>query len=370
MSPVFIRTRITKSGKRYAVCYRRGGRGFPEEYAGTFTSQRDAKIRRDLVAGELAAGRDPQILLAELRTPPPAAPGLEETWLEFETGRIDVGAKAQEQYRSARKAWLPILGPDTDPASITPTKIVNGIAKQAETLAPSTISKYLSSLTQVLDHAGVEPNPCRSPRVKLPRARKGEKEIPGNETWFAIRDAVFDRSRLALELEEACAFRVSEACALELGDIDFVDGAARIREEGTKTRAGRRWVPIPRPLLDRIEAQLPPLEDRHADMRVLGVTADLVYRDLVRACKDAGAPRYGTHALRHRRISLWLRHGIDPIQVAAWSGHARPSESLDTYGHQVIDPNGDEWARFWKTTYERSRRLGADPVRTEEVIDP
>ena len=62
-----ITRRKTKSGLRYAVRYRRGGRLFPGLHGGSFKTQREARERRDLILGELAAGRDPA---AKLRAAP------------------------------------------------------------------------------------------------------------------------------------------------------------------------------------------------------------------------------------------------------------------------------------------------------------
>lgn len=364
MSPVHIKTRVTKSGKRYLVYYRRGGRDFKMRYAGSFRLKADATMRRDLVGGWIAAGLDPVLELARLATPE-VRRGLEERWNAFIPSRVDVGDAARAQYGNARDRWLPILGANRDPSTVTPDDVIEGISDlfdEGEGLAPSTIGQYVSNLALVFDFAGVEPNPARSPRVKLPRATRTEKAIPANEAWFSIRDHVRKRSLLCTRLEEACAFRVSEACELEWGDIDFIEGMARIRRDATKTAAGRRWVPVPGPLLDLMDG-LVPLEDRRTHHRVLGVRSSEVRADLVKACTDAGAPRYGTHVLRHRRISLWLRHGIDPIQVARWSGHSKPSESLNTYGHVILDPLGDEWRTFWLEIYNAERVPGEAPVR-------
>lgn len=48
MATLVITTRRTKSGPRYVVRYRLGGR------AGSFRTLREARARRDLVAGEIA----------------------------------------------------------------------------------------------------------------------------------------------------------------------------------------------------------------------------------------------------------------------------------------------------------------------------
>lgn len=362
MSPVYIKTRTVKSGKRYLVYYRRGGRGFPEEYAGSFKTKKEAQTRRDLIAGELAAGRDPTLALEALRKPPAPRPGLLDRFDAFAASRVDVGDKARRQYRNARDRWVPLLGASRDPHTVTALDIVDGIAAmydQGEGLSPATIGQYLSNLGMVLDFCDVSPNPVRSPKVKLPAGAATEKAIPDNETWATIRDHAKKRSRLALRLMEACAFRVSEACAIEDGDIDFVHGMIRVRREATKTRAGRRWVPVPPELLDELDRLRAP-EDRRAHRPALGVKSAQVYTDLVAACVQSGTVEFGTHALRHRRISLWLRHGIDAVQVSRWSGHSKPSESTDTYGHVILDPAGDEWRDFWMGVY---RARGAARVR-------
>lgn len=361
MSPVHIKKRETKKGEpRYLVYYRGGGgREAKTLYAGSFRKKAEAAARRDLIAGELAAGRDPRSLLDALKTPDQPKPRLKAVWDRYIDSRIDVGTKASAQYRNSRDRWLPILDTDRDPATITVDDVIAGVAElydDGEGLAPATIGQYVSNLGLVLDFAGIEPNPARSPRVKLPRTTRAEKSIPSNETWFAIRDMAAKRSKLCLRLEEACALRVSEATGIEWGDVDFPSGMVRV---DLKTTAGRRWVPVPEQLLQEIDALLP-LEDRRADRKVLAIASNLAYDDLQRASKLAGAPRYGTHVLRHRRISLWLRHGIDPVQVARWSGHAKPSESLNTYGHVILDPLGDEWREFWLDRYEQTTRRTPD----------
>lgn len=357
MSNVRIKIRVTTKGdRRYIVYFRRGGTGCPEEYGGSFRTKREAQMRRDAIAGEIAALRDPKILLESFKSPTKPQLGLLALWNSWIDSRIDVGLSATALYGNSRDRWVPILSADRNPAMIDTDDVIAGVAElydggNKDGLAPSTISLYISHLRQVLDFAGVEPNPARSSRVKLPRGKRTKKEIPSNETWFAMRDKSPARSRLCHELQEACALRVSEATGIEWGDVDFPSGMVRV---DLKTTAGRRWVPVPEPLLERIDGLLP-LEDRYAARRVLGVASGIAYQDLQRASKFAGAPTYGTHALRHRRISLWLRHGIDAVQVAAWSGHANPSESTDTYGHAVLEPRGDEWRDFWLGIYNAVR---------------
>jgi hypothetical protein len=59
LSSLVITTRQTASGPRYVVRYRLGGRVYPIQHAGSFRTVKEAKVRREFVAGELAAGRNP-----------------------------------------------------------------------------------------------------------------------------------------------------------------------------------------------------------------------------------------------------------------------------------------------------------------------
>jgi integrase len=61
------------------------------------------------------------------------------------------------------------------------------------------------------------------------------------------------------------------------------------------------------------------------------------YRNLLRSfkiiLKHAGLPEIRFHDLRHTAASLMLNHGVAPLVVSQRLGHARPSITLDTYGH-------------------------------------
>jgi hypothetical protein len=66
VASVNITRRHTSSGPRYVVRYRLGGRAYPIVHGGSFPREREAKTRRDLIAGELAAGRNPADVLRAL----------------------------------------------------------------------------------------------------------------------------------------------------------------------------------------------------------------------------------------------------------------------------------------------------------------
>ena len=56
-----------------------------------------------------------------------------------------------------------------------------------------------------------------------------------------------------------------------------------------------------------------------------------------RACKAAGVPHFSPHHLRHRRISLWHRHGMSWAEIGSWVGQRSLSVTADTYTHVLAD---------------------------------
>ena len=51
------------------------------------------------------------------------------------------------------------------------------------------------------------------------------------------------------------------------------------------------------------------------------------------ALKKAGLPRIRFHDLRHTSASLMLNKGVDVLVASKRLGHAKPSITLDVYGH-------------------------------------
>jgi hypothetical protein len=53
-------------------------------------------------------------------------------------------------------------------------------------LRKQTIRKTVSVLAMILDHDGIQPNPARDPRIKLPREEKRELTPPSAEHVLAV----------------------------------------------------------------------------------------------------------------------------------------------------------------------------------------
>src|SRR5262249_25593253 len=157
-------------------------------HAGAFRTMKEAKVRRDVVAGELAAGRNPQDVLRVMVAQPATIEitTVSEWGEKFIASQIDVDANTKRNYRTALKKAGETFG-DRDPNTITVDDVTGWVAKLVdEGRKPGTIQLYLLTFRLLLDYASVDPNPARDPRVKLPKRVREEPTPPPAEHVEAI----------------------------------------------------------------------------------------------------------------------------------------------------------------------------------------
>jgi integrase len=107
MPSVWITTRTTRTGKRHRVGYQLGGRGSRSRYGGSFKTKREALLRKQWIAGELAALRVPDFTLLQ---EPALAPTLAEAAARWQASRVDVAQTTATQHQTALNRALPVLG--------------------------------------------------------------------------------------------------------------------------------------------------------------------------------------------------------------------------------------------------------------------
>lgn len=327
MSPAHVRTRTTTKGeKRYDVRFRMGGRGYAVHHAGTFPTMKEARARRDFVAGEIAAGRDPRVALRELGREPVAPLTFRELGKRWLASRVDVRESTRAGYAERLKRVNDAFG-DRDPLTITPAEVNEWIA--GTNLAASSVRLYVQVLAMVLDELDVD-NAARHRSVRLPRVEVDEIEPPDSATILASLPKMTKRWRLAVVTLEQTGMRVGELTGLQWSDVDTRQSRFRLTRQRTKT-ARPRWVPVPRWLMNLIEDTCP-REDR-AGRVFPKVERTPLATAIRRACRDAGVAHYSPHDLRHRRISILHGKGIPTRQISELVGHARPSMTVDRYSH-------------------------------------
>ena len=287
-----------------------------DKSAGTFKRDREAKSRRDLVAGWLALGLDPKVELAKLL----AAPAPTMTFAAAGDMMIATRYDAADQtVRSLRNALHKVaeLQPDLverAPGSWSVADVQELVAAMvADELSATTIDTYIRVVKQTLDFADVDPNPARDRRVKLPARTRAEVQPPSKQEFLAIVQAVADAHRLRLVVLEQTAMRIGELCSLPWGDVDVAGSRFRLSRERTKTRHPR-WVQVPEWLMPYV-LDLCPLEDRTAERVVFGGKPGPSGARWTARGKVAGVPLYSPH------------RSPPPARVAvAWAGRhfARP----------------------------------------------
>lgn len=355
MASVWIRRR----GERFRVEYRPGGREAPIRYAGTFSTKREAKLRRDYVAGELAALRLPDLRLLA----PEPSPTLRSVAERWQASRVDVRESTKVQHRTALGRVLPHLGERTVD-SIMPADVAELVgALAAEGKARESIRKSVTALAMVLDFAGVSPNPARDRvQVRLPREEPEEPEPPSAEHVEAVAWLLPAPYLVGLLVLDATGVRIGELEAARIGDLDESRRAWLVRAAISKTRRAR-WVALPDDLYAAVVERLPPREDRDPTAPLFpGVSADRLRMAIGRACRDAGVPHFSPHALRHRRISLLHRQGVSWAEIGERVGQRSRVVTADRYTHALLDYREINRAKL----LERVRPVLA-PVLAREV---
>lgn len=340
MASAWVAKRRTRAGDvRYRVLFRVGGRESSPRYAGTFPTMREAKIRRDWVAGELAAMRVPA--LGELAT---VAPTLADAYEAWQASRVDVSDATATYQRSAIRRAEPLLGRRVN--DISAGDVAQLVADLAEGgKSRETIRKTKTVLSMIFDHVGVEPNPARDRRVKLPREDRREIQPPTAEHILAVYRLLAPAYRLPLLVLDATGMRVGELERLTWGDVDEPRGRWRVSRSVAKTGYAR-WVSVPPAVFEAVLG-LCPRDDRHAERRVFeSVTADRLRTAIARACTAAGVPTFSPHDLRHRRISLQHLAGVPWATIGQGVGQRDLAVTANTYTHVLTDETELEYPRL------------------------
>src|SRR6266540_6301669 len=167
MASTWVRRVVLPSGVvRWRVVYRLGGREAPRLYGGSFATAREARARRDAVAGMLATRTVPD--LRSLEVTAPRAPTLAEACERWRDSRRDVSEGTRVLHRVALSRALPLLGSKrVDELTVADMDGLVG-ALVASGRKRETAKKTLKYVAAVLDEQGLTENLARSKRIRLP----------------------------------------------------------------------------------------------------------------------------------------------------------------------------------------------------------
>ena len=189
----------------------------------------------------------------------------------------------------------------------TADDVAGWVAELAAKHKPGTVQLYLIAFRLLLDYVGLDPNPARDPRVKLPKRVREEPQPPAAEHVEAILAALGAKWRLLFVTIQQGALRLGEAVGLTWGDVDAAGLRLRLPRSATK-RDQARWVYLPEWLVAAIEETCP-LEDRVPERRVF---QGIPTRPRTRRCRGLARTRRCRTTRRTHSATAGSRSGISP----------------------------------------------------------
>ncbi|MEV4715947.1 tyrosine recombinase XerC [Micromonospora noduli] len=200
-------------------------------------------------------------------------------------------------------------------------------------LASPRAHRELPSVLRADQAAALVEAPARQAPPPNPPAESGPSEAA---------EAVRLRDRMLLELLYATGVRVSEACGLDVGDVDHGRRVIRVFGKGGRERSVPYGVPAQRALDDWLRHGRPAMVGaRSGDALLLGARGGRLNpttaRQVVGAyAETAGLPRTSPHDLRHSAATHLLEGGADLRAVQELLGHSSLA-STQIYTHVSVE---------------------------------
>ena len=193
----------------------------------------------------------------------------------------------------------------------------------------------------------------RRPRGQYPKKAEQstelvEKKLPeyieAHEVNALIRAAPNPRARLLMMIEWRAGLRVSEALALEVGDLSLDVELPTLRVRQGKGRKAR-IVPVHPELHSALSSalQFGNIAESDKIVKASRSTADRWIKEATAGAQKAGAiasgRRISNHTLRHSYARHLLMNGIPINYLSRWLGHSSIQTTL-IYLELVPDPSG------------------------------
>ena len=193
----------------------------------------------------------------------------------------------------------------------------------------------------------------RRPRGQYPKKAEQstelvEKKLPeyieAHEVNALIRAAPNPRARLLMMIEWRAGLRVSEALALEVGDLSLDVKLPTLRVRQGKGRKAR-IVPVHPELHSALSSalQFGNIAESDKIVKASRSTADRWIKEATAGAQKAGAiasgRRISNHTLRHSYARHLLMNGIPINYLSRWLGHSSIQTTL-IYLELVPDPSG------------------------------
>ncbi|MBU2804381.1 site-specific integrase [Acidithiobacillus ferridurans] len=236
------------------------------------------------------------------------------------------------------------------------TRLATVSAKTGRLVGPQTVKHEIGLLQRALKKAVMEwgialPGGIPTAMVAKPRLPKSrDRRLVGDEEarllgacakarnpWlrplvvFAIETAmrageILESQKQDMEAGDDDSKMTEATTGLLWVEVDLKRAVAHLPENKTKNREARD-VPLSSRAIEVLKT-LP----HTLDGRVFGTTYNAVHLAYNRACKRAGIADLHFHDLRHEATSRLFEKGLNPMQVAAITGH-KTLQMLKRYTH-------------------------------------
>lgn len=244
------------------------------------------------------------------------------------------------QYEQQMRCYLKDVMP-MKLSNITNEVLQKAISKEAEHLAPKTVSNISGLLSTVLKtyHKNFRYD------VTLPQKEKNDNVyIPTEEEIKRLLNYTENRKEkvyVPLLLAACFGLRRSEIVGLKWSNVNFNDHTIKIKqaivrgrnngkyEKGPKSYAGYRTLPMP----EKLEQALLEAKKHSTSDHVTTMTGDAIYDRFSRCLKELDIPHFRLHDIRHYNASIMLAMNIPNKYAAARMGHATEDMLKKVYQH-------------------------------------
>jgi len=216
-------------------------------------------------------------------------------------------------------------------AQLSPSKIAHYRDQRLLSCSAQTVKHEVCFIGRLLKVASMEwglslPNGNPVDRVAKPRLPRGrDRRISVDEEVVILRELTSTpRVRLAVMLALETAMRRSEIIKIDWRHVDLKRRVLHIPETKTDTP---RTIPLSTRSIRILQYVRCQGVDKPFDMAPKSLS-----QAFVRACKRAGVEDLRFHDLRHEAVSRLFERGLNPMEVAAISGH-KTLQMLKRYTH-------------------------------------
>jgi integrase len=278
--------------------------------------------------------------------------------------------------QNLRRRVLPALGHERLREITLPQlqRFVDRLA--SEDLAAATITTAVTPLRAIYRRARqlgeVQHNPTAGLSVPAVNRRQSRFATAEQiEAMLARLDSREDRALWATALY--AGLRRGELQALHREDVDLASGVIRVErgwddvegEVPPKSKQGRRKVPIPAVLRDRLAEYL--IDGPESGRIFAGIRAS--YERGREAAEATGVEPPTLHECRHGYAALMIAAGVNVKALSTYMGHANIGITLDQYGH-LLPGAEDEAADLLDAFLARQVGSGDAPTALQTAPHP